>query len=691
MTYQRFVQQSLLLVFASFLLVWTGCKTEDPLDDVDTQAELAKLADTWVRVLSNNPSQDGMKVRANDGIGTVTDKAASSYNVGDVKWSAIEPVASNEYNYEELGSDGNYYPASMVRDQDTIRINVANSGAGNEQKWVREGNYTAPGPSAETITLDCSGISTATTWRNGPAAIDYIVPNGCVVDIKADLEIEAGTVIAMSENSGLGVYDNGSIKAVGTAASPIIIKGLDPVSGYWRGIHIETNTLNNQFDHVQISGAGSNYVYCCNAVASLFLKSSGKVSLKNTTISNGDGFGISASGETSLREYENITITSHVDYPLSLHIERVSELDGDASDYTGNTRDFALVYGSDVDEPTTFSALNVPYRMENGQVFDLKESTTIGAGVEMVFGEGSGLGVYGDGTLTVSGTAAAPVIMRGAEAIRGYWRGIHIETSSINNKIDHAQISDAGSNYVYCCNPIATVFLKDGKTSITNSEISNGGSYGITSGNGFEFGDFANNVITTHAKAPVYLTMNQMGQLDGTASDFSGNDEDYLLLGNAELSREATLLRTNIPYRVGSGTVINVTNPLTISAGVEMEFGENAGLGVYDDGTLNAVGTSGSEIIFRGANAVNGFWRGIHSETSSNNNRFDYVTVANAGSNYVYCCNGVAGLFLRSGTFSVTNSTFAQSGGCGILVNAAATLTQSGNSFDGNTDGDLCP
>jgi hypothetical protein len=60
-----------------------------------------------------------------------------------------------------------------------------------------------------------------------------------------------------------------------------------------------------------------------------------------------------------------------------------------------------------------------------------------------------------------------------------------------------------------------------------------------------------------------------------------------------------------------------------------------------------------------------------------------------AGSNYVYCCNDKAGLFVKSGIFTLTNSEISHSGGFGVVVRSGAELTEAGNTFSNNASGNF--
>lgn len=686
---------TLAILCAAMGILSIACSKESVIEAIDTiedaietELTLDNLNGDWIRVASNNAVADGIIIAMSATSGEITDKAGSGFNVGDIKWKGIQATDEENFKYEELGSDGNYYPATMLlKSDDTLRISVGSSGAGNVQKWVREGEYIPMGSqgSDTTETLPCN-ITEARTLVNGSAAIDYIIE--CVVDITALLTIEPGTVIQFKENAGLGVYDGGTINAVGTVAEPIVLKGEEEIDGFWRGIHIETRSANNQLDNVRIQDAGSNYVYCCNDKASLYLKGA-KIALDNLQLSNGGGIGIMAVSDTELMSYSNVRIETHKDYPVHIEAESAGYLDGIGSDYSGNDKDFVFVPRKSIDEPTVWAALNVPYLID-GMVLDVKSAFTLEAGVNMVFQQNGGLGVFDAGSLTVNGTGSAPVVMKGASATAGFWRGIHMETNDLNNSLNYLQVSDAGGNYVYCCNEVGSLFLKDGTASVTNSMFSNGKSYGIVTTSKFEFEEYRANTITTHQKAAMYIAATTMGALDGRQSSYLGNDKDHIKVFRSNIDKEITVMANDVPFQIENDAVIDVISKLSLKEGVEIVFEENSGLGVYDNGSFAAIGTSGEKIVFRGAENTTGFWRGIHTETNSVNNVIRYAEIKNAGSNYIYCCNDKAALIIKDGSMTVENSLISQSGGCGIFVKASATLMESSNDFSNNTDGDLC-
>lgn len=678
----RFLRKFHVTKVFTFVFILTflyGCDFFEALGDPlnDTSA----LEGKWFRIESNNPANDNMIIEVDNSAGVITDKAnATSFSVGDIKWNNITAVSETVFDYQELGSDGAYYDAQMeLADDTTLLISIVSSGAGNIQKWLREGSVYSP-PAVSSV-LDCN-INSPTTLVDGPAEVDYLVE--CVVDITAALTIEAGVVIEFAENAGLGIYDNGSIKAIGETEKNIVLRGAQDVSGFWRGIHIETRSVNNVLNHVEIRNAGSNYVYCCNDKASLFLKG-GLLALDNTLITDGGGSGLVVKGDAEFGSLTNIQITGHDEYPVMTTAEALGYFGDPESDFSGNTQDFIYINNSSLTETTTWSATNVPY-MLNGDVLDVTAGLTIAAGTIIEVESDGGIGVYDNGSLTVNGTSSKPVIIRGKEALAGYWRGIHMETNSISNNLDYFEIYDAGSNYVYCCNIKAALFFKDGRSAVSNLTIGRSSEYGIYAGKPFEFTEFSNVTVASELE-PLYVAAERVGELEANSDLTGGTSHNYIKLINSDVTAPVTFPDQDIPYLVDF--VLDITDALTIDAGVEVVFMQGGGLGVYDAGSLSIEGTVAQKVVLTGYEAIQGYWRGIHSETNSLSNSIDNTRILYAGGNYVYCCNDRAGLFVRSGIFTLTNSEISHSGGYGVVVRSGAELTEAGNTFTNNADGNI--
>ena len=165
-----------LLIITLFTIV--SCSEDNLLTPDQEQEEqqtysLDDLQGDWIRIGGNNPTNNGIKINVLNDIGKITDAVQSGFMVGDIKWKDIVGQSSTYYTHSELGSDYNYYSASIdFGVDDTLRVNVNAAGAGNIQKWVREANYTPQSVFLEVLQGDWIRVG-----GNNP------VNNGIIIDI----------------------------------------------------------------------------------------------------------------------------------------------------------------------------------------------------------------------------------------------------------------------------------------------------------------------------------------------------------------------------------------------------------------------------------------------------------------------------------------------------------------------------
>ncbi len=776
---------------------------KNPIGASLTSYSVKDLTGIWFRKASNNPNADGIEVEVTGTKGTIINKANSNFSVGHIKWSSISKKTLKTFDYKELGSDNNYYNATIkFLSKNRLEIRVGHSGAGNSQTWIRKGSEEAtasgatdlaalegnwrlsssnggtydgmivhvkgstakvtrqlrksaykngdvkwkgitrvegakyafsdinskdevtfsviesvsedqllvkigaavPGnrqtwirldgtPSggadatATATTLPCS-ISESMVLKNTAAAIDYVAE--CVVNITDKLTIEPGVVIAFKKGAGLGVYDGGSLEVQGTATKPVIMKAKDGSSNPWRGLHIEAG--GNQINYLELSDAGANYVYCCNEPAAIYLKD-GSLSLQNTKIKNSSAIGIIAKHKAIFTRYQANSIEGSAAEPMAIAAKHLDELKDAGSNFSGNGSNFIVVQKSDFNRNITVSKLEVPYLLE-GEVYDVTASLTLSAGVEFLFKQNGGLGVFDEGSLNIQGTREDPVALKGNQAVKGYWRGIHIESSSFNNRFSHVTIADAGGDYVYCCNKKASLFLKSSAyiDRLEHVKITNGAAAGIYMNKNIRMNNISNVLIERHSDYPIITAPENLNNLNDRISVREmPATKNYISIFNGQVSNATTMYEQQVPYLVPTNVVIDIVDPLEVQAGTQVVFEEGAGLGVYDNGSIKAVGTSAKKIEFKGKEPVQGYWRGIHIETNSTQNVLKYVSVKNAGSNYVYCCNDKASIFLKNnGRLRLENSSLMDSGGCAVFVKTGASLSESGNTFGNNENGPIC-
>src|SRR5690606_29784520 len=128
---------------------------------------------------------------------------------------------------------------------------------------------------------------TAQTWRDFGTPF-YIADR---TSVAAPLTIEAGTTIEFAADASLQVREEGSLRAIGTAADPIRFLGGESVPGYWAGIQYGSTAGANRLEHVLFRGAGSTQWFGGgNAAAAVYVNGDGFVALQNVQFQQLGGY-----------------------------------------------------------------------------------------------------------------------------------------------------------------------------------------------------------------------------------------------------------------------------------------------------------------------------------------------------------------------------------------------------------------
>ncbi|TYA55684.1 hypothetical protein [Formosa maritima] len=100
---------------------------------------IADIQGTWLRTGGNHTGNIGMVIEVTDNDGVIVDPIDSGFEVDDVKWMNILPSDISDFTHSELGSDYNYYSATLdFESENVILISVDAGGAGNYQEWTRQ-------------------------------------------------------------------------------------------------------------------------------------------------------------------------------------------------------------------------------------------------------------------------------------------------------------------------------------------------------------------------------------------------------------------------------------------------------------------------------------------------------------------------------------------------------------------------
>jgi hypothetical protein len=155
------------------------------------------------------------------------------------------------------------------------------------------------------------------------------------------------------------------------------------------------------------------------------------------------------------------------------------------------------------------------------------------------------------------------------------------------------------------------------------------------------------------------------------------------------ISSDSTLTAAQ-NYLVTGGLTISDGATLTIEPGTHLPFESGAGLYIDPNSVLDADGTSGEPITMTATdgNEQPGWWQGVFSFSDEPNNLLNHVEIRHAGSGSPNSVGDGAVVLAGGSALSITNSTIAQSGADGLLLNEAnSTLDDfSNNTFSDNAE-----
>ncbi len=307
---------------------------------------------------------------------------------------------------------------------------------------------------------------------------------------------------------------------------------------------------------------------------------------------------------------------------------------------------------------------------------------TIEPGVVIAFeGVESGIFTSEGGGVKAVGTAANPIKFVGTSENKGVWKGMYFGSSHPENRLEYVTVQHAGKTASGQSGEKGAVQLSKGdesKAGIVNCTIENNDGYGIYITDEAVLSAFENNSISNNQLSPVGLFFNQLGALDA-ASDYLGNANNYVEVRENDVKDSpVNMAKINVPYRFVESRRYNINNSLTISPGNVLEFstgagfrlGEQAGDCLTTTGTLNATGTAGEHIVFKGVTSGKGTWLGIGINSSSPDNKLIYCDISGGGSDDLYNASAFAANITLQCQSRVTiqHSTIEESGGYGIYM-----------------------
>ena len=294
-----------------------------------------------------------------------------------------------------------------------------------------------------------NSVSGNITWQS--LNVPYFVLGNISVS-DSQFRIEPGATFAFDAETSFQIGSGVIITISGTEDAPITFTASQQTPGWWNGLYILATTHpNNIMEHVVIEYGGRTAFHSTTDPANLTIARSisnnaARVSLKNVTLRNSAGLGLSLHENGSIPNSTNNTFTGNAEGPARAYTSGAHYFDSNSS-YSGNgNNDYLWIIGNTQDQTVTWQALDVPYGM-GGESRVTGGTLTINPGASFSFDVDAGLTLRENVIIAVSGTATDPILFTASQSSPGWWRGIHVlGTINPNNIMEHVIVEYGGSN-----------------------------------------------------------------------------------------------------------------------------------------------------------------------------------------------------------------------------------------------------
>lgn len=536
---------------------------------------------------------------------------------------------------------------------------------------------------SDVVTID-SDITEDQTWTS-----DHLYRVSNYIDVRngAKLTIEPGVTVEFASDAGINVgSDNSVLVSAGTQQDPITLTGMQEATGYWRGIRINSNTVENEIRHTTIEYAGSISPGTYFDAGALTIDQA-KVQLADVTIANSGGYGIQTRRSGSEFSMENMTFEENELDHAYVHISQIGYFD------SGSTFDggYVTAFGGGTTADMDISALDgAKYKIEDN--VDFSHHVTIAEGTEFEFASDAGIVVSDGSVIEAIGTENNKITFTGTSKVPGAWRGIFIGSSSVDNILEHVDISYGGSTDMATYFGKTNMAIDRAKISLRNVSFSGSAGYGIqTRRNGSDF-TLENCEFSENADSDMRIHPTQIHGIDNNTNFNSGDVEVFKGDTDASGSESWNALNNGVYYFSGP---VTVDNTVSIEKGAVFEMGTDVKLivsGGGEPGVIKALGTQDNRITFTGRSKAKGAWGGILVSSGSVENEMDYVTISYGGGHDLATYMGAGNLGVYNDAFlNLSNARIENSANYGVLVREgrAAQLNTSNISYSNNDNDDI--
>ncbi|HEY0743337.1 MAG TPA: right-handed parallel beta-helix repeat-containing protein [Chryseosolibacter sp.] len=306
----------------------------------------------------------------------------------------------------------------------------------------------------------------------------------------------------LSDAAYFAVMD-GSIKAIGTAAEPIVFTSskATKAAGDWGGLLLGNNSI---LKYVTIEYAGSEYRFGYHR--GLYV--SGTTIVENSTISNISGTGLDVgSGTATIR---NNVIKDCAGPGITVLIQNQHIIED--SNVMTNTQGMHMNSGSGFNTNVTLKKRAFPYVINDIPIWNA--TLTIEPGVEIHMRSGGSITMGWNnssngysGNIKANGTAAEPIKIglypKDKQDGKKNWGAIFFGETSTTSVLNYCVLTDGGqpidgNGNTFTDTGIINCYKTAGFPTITNCTISNSATYGIALKTGSTI-TASNNTLTNNA------------------------------------------------------------------------------------------------------------------------------------------------------------------------------------------------
>lgn len=452
--------------------------------------------------------------------------------------------------------------------------------------------------------------------------------------------------------------------------------GQQETIGYWRGLFINSNSVENKISHTTIQYAGSTDAGTYFKAAALTIDQA-KVQLSEVAITHSGGYGIQTRRSGSEFQMQDMTFAENENDHAYIHISQIGYFD-EGSTFDGG---YVTAFGGGTTGDMTIVALDgANYQIVNN--VDFEHNITIDEGARFEFVADAGIVVRSGAVIKAVGTAENKIIFTGTNQAQGAWRGIFIGSSSVDNIMKHVDISYGGSTNMATYFGKTNMVIDKAKISLSHVSFTGSAGYGIqTRRSGSDF-TIENSVFKDNANSDMLIHPTQISGIDNN-TNFNGGDVE-VYKGDTDASGSETWSNLNNGTYHLTGTV-TLNNSVTIEPGALFEMGTDVKLvvsGGSSPGVIKAVGDAENLIVFSGRSKAKGAWGGILVSSGSVENEMDYVKIEYGGGTDLatYMAAGNLGVY-NDGYLNLSNTAIENSANYGLIVreSRSAELNSGGN------------